>query len=92
MSLVSVWFLLLLLDALIPVLNQTENQSFMPRVVKAPEVYEILRSFRDAFVCLSFVPGYFHKVGNSLWRDCSGVYMCVREYLLSPISVSIQTS
>lgn len=65
-------------------LNQTENQSFMPRVVKAPEVYEILRFSRDAFVCLSFVPGYFHKVGNNLWRDWSGVYMCGRDiYCLS---------
>lgn len=47
MSLVSVWSLLLLSDALIPELNQTENQSCMPRVVKAPEVYEILRSFQE---------------------------------------------
>lgn len=54
MSLVSVWSMLLLLDALIPVLNQTENQSFMPRVVKAPEVYEILRSFQSCFCVFIF--------------------------------------
>lgn len=47
---------------------------------------------RDAFVCLSFGPGYFHKIGNNLWGDWSGVSMCVREYPLSQLSVSVQTS
>lgn len=44
---------------------QPENQSFVQRVCKVPEIYEMLRFFQRCFY-VSLVLCYFDKVGSNL--------------------------